>query len=349
MATSGVITFRTTRNEIINGALRLVNAYDPENAAGPTTNQVTNAAEALNLMVKSWEAVGLQLWERKNAVIFPQKSQGIFVLGSPGPAGDHACLSTPMGSGFVQTTLSASAASGASTITVTTTSGFSTTGVTTTSITTGYNLGIQLDSGTVQWTTVNGAPSGTTVTPTATLTGAATAGNYVFCYQTKLIRPLRILDAFIHQMSGSGTGYPTSGGNQIPVRIISKDEYNRFGAKNSAGTPIQLAYEPQLNSGNVYVYPTFLTAAQLLYIEFTKPIDDFVSSGDDYDMPQEWGEALKFNLALRIAAEYEVSREKYQQLKDMASSLYQFINGYDQEPASVLIQPWDWMYHTGRV
>lgn len=348
MATSGTVTFRNTRNEIIFGSLRLCNAYDPENSAGPTPGQITNASEALNQMIKSWEANGLQLWERKYGVIFPQKGQGIFTLGSPGPAGDHACLSTPMGSGFVQTTLASSASSGATSIVVDSVTGLSTAGITPTAITTAYNIGVQLDNGSTQWTTVNGAPVGTTVTITAALTDDATEGSYVFCYQTKLIRPLRILDAFIHQMNGDGTGYPTEGGNQIPCRIISKDEYNRFGSKNSQGTPVQLAYDPQANTGYVYTYPTFLTAAQLLYIEFTKPIEDITGASDDYDLPQEWGEVLKFNLALRIAPEYEVPREKYNQIKEQALALFVFIDSYDQENASVLIQPWDWMYHTGR-
>lgn len=347
MATSGTVTFRTNRDQIINGALRLVGAIDPENSSGPTTNQVTYAAEALNLMVKSWEAIGLQVWERKYGVIFPQQGQGIFVLGSPGPGGDHACLSTPMGSGYVQTILTADASSGATTISVTSTSGLSTTGITATSITSGYNIGIQLGTGAIQWTTVNGAPSGTTVTLTAPLTADAVAGAYVYCYQTKLIRPLQILDAFIQQLSGD-SNYPSLGGDQIPVRIISKDEYNRFGSKSSQGTPVQLAYDAQENSGNVYVYPTFLTVSTLLFIEFTKPIDDFTSATDDYDLPQEWGEALKFNLAYRIAPEYEVPKDKYGMIKEQALSLFEFVKSYDQENASLLIQPWDWMYHTGR-
>lgn len=340
MATSGTVTFRTNRDAIINGALRLVNAYDPENSSGPTAGQVTNAAEALNLMVKTWEAAGLQLWERKYGVIFPQQGQGIFVLGSPGPAGDHACLSTPLGSGFVQTTLTDTASSGATSITVDTTSGLSTAGITATSITDTYNIGIQQDDGSVHWTTVSGAPVSTTVTLAVGLTDDATAGNYVFCYQTKLIRPLRILDAFVLQLAGDSTGYPTTGGNSIPVRIVSKDEYNAFGAKNAQGTPIQLAYHPQSNNGIVYLYPTFLVANQLLYIEFTKPIDDFASASDDYDMPQEWGEALKFNLALRIAPEYEVPKAKYDQIKELAGALYTFVEGYDQEAASMYLQPW---------
>jgi len=238
----------------------------------------------------------------------------------------------PLGSGFVQTTLAASAGAGAGTISVTSITGsISTVGSPATSILNTYNIGIQLDSGAIQWTTVNGAPSGTTVTLTAALTGAATAGNSVYSYQTKLVRPLRILDAFIRR---------NAGGNDIPVRIISADEYNRFGVKTSTGTPIQLAYSPQSNTGYVYVYPTFLTCDMMLFIEFTKPMDDFTNSTDDYDMPQEWGEILKFNLAMRLAPEYEVPKDKYDMIKEQAVGLFELVKGYDQESASLLIQPW---------
>jgi len=55
MATSGTYTYRTDRDTIIKGALRLLNAYDPENTAGPSTNQITFGSEALNLLVKKWQ------------------------------------------------------------------------------------------------------------------------------------------------------------------------------------------------------------------------------------------------------------------------------------------------------
>ena len=339
MATSGTITFRTNRNEVIKGALRLCSAYDPENSAGPSTAQITDAAESLNLLVKSWGAVGLQLWERRWGVVFPQNNQGTFILGSPGPAGDHACLTTPLNGGFVQTTLSTDAADGASTIEVESITGqLSTTGTTATTITNAYNIGIELDDGTLQWTTVNGAPSGTTVTLAAVLTDSATSGNAVYCYQTKLIRPLRVLDAFIRQ---------TQGGNDLPCKIISRDEYNRFGVKSSPGTPTQIYYNPQSNTGQLYTYPVFNDMTQVLFIEFSKPIDDFTTSTDDYDLPQEWGNALKLNLALQIAPEYEVPTDKFKQIQFLAKDAFDLVNGYDVEsPAGVQFQPANWVYES---
>lgn len=330
MAYSGTYTFRTNRDEIIKGALRLLGAIDPENNNAPTTNQTTYAAEALNLMVKGLEANGLQLWERKWGVIFPQVGQTVFKLGSPGPSGDHASATSPLGFGFVQTTLDADAASGALTIVVDTVNGTSSPGVPATAITTAYNIGVQLDDGTVQWTTVNGAPSGTTVTLTAALTSAASEGNYVYCYQTKLIRPLRILDVFVRQLSGD---------NDTPANLISREQYSRFGQKTSTGVPTQIYYDPQRDSGYLYVYPTFSAADQLLYIEFDSPIMDFSTLTDDFDLPQEWGEYLKYGLAYRLAPEYEVSDSKFKQIKVLADEAFDKVDGWDQETTSVFLQP----------
>lgn len=330
MTTSGTVVFRTTRDNLIKSSLRLLNAYDPENSIGPTTAQLTNGAEALNMMVKGFEAKGLQLWERKYAAVFPQKGQGVYTLGSPGPAGDHATLATPIGiANFVQTTLASDASSGATSVIVTSASSNSSVGHAAVSITDTYNIGIKLDTGYLQWTTVSGSPVGTTVTLAAALTSAASLGNTIYCYQTKLVKPLRILDGFVRQ----------SAGNDVPAMVISREQYNRFGLKSSTGTPVQLYYDPQENSGDLYVYPTFLTVDQVLYIEFQKPIEDFNASGDDFDLPQEWGECLKFNLAFRLAPEYEISTEKFNQIKYLAESSMAALDAWDQEYASLLVQP----------
>ncbi len=331
MATSGTITYRADRNTLIKGALRLCSAYDPENSAGPSTNQITFAAEALNMLIKKWEALGLQLWERKWGVIFPRVDQGVYSLGTPGPAGDHATLASPLGYGdFVNTTLSAAAASGATTVTLTAITSGSSTGISVFTAATTHNIGVELDSGDLQWTTINGALSTNTATLTTALTGAAASGNRVFVYATKLTRPLRILDGYVRQLSNN---------SDIPINLIPRENYNRFGIKTSTGQPVQLYYDQQSNSGLVYIYPVFSNVDQLLFIEFQKAIDDFTNSTDDFDLPQEWNEALKFNLALAIAPEYEVTELKFKQIKLLADESFDLVNGYDQESTSFFIQP----------
>jgi hypothetical protein len=68
MATSGSSNLSTTRNDLINGALRLIGVLDPEGGSA-TATQISNAAESLNFLTKSWMADGLQMWCVKNTSI----------------------------------------------------------------------------------------------------------------------------------------------------------------------------------------------------------------------------------------------------------------------------------------
>jgi hypothetical protein len=332
MATSGTVTYKLGRNALVLSALRLVGAIDPEALDTSTVQQGDMAIQALNMMMKSWEAKGIQLWEKRYAVIFPQLSQSQYVLGTPDSGGDHACLSTPLGTGFVQTTVTSQVGL---TLTVGSTSSSGTVGTPAIAMTTTWNIGIQQTNGSLFWTTINGAPVGNVITLTATSGVNATAGSYVYAYQTKLWRPLRITDGFVRQAAST---------NDVPITVISRENYNRFGNKTSTGTPIQAMYDPQLTSGYLYLYPAPSTVAQLIYLEVQKPIDDFGTSwasgsSEDYDMPQEWVEALKYNLALRLAPEYRVPRETYDQIKELAAVTYTQIDSWDQEQASVSFGP----------
>lgn len=52
--------FRLTRDQIITSALRKLGAVD---AGGtPTASQISDGAEALNVLVKSWQNLGVRLW-----------------------------------------------------------------------------------------------------------------------------------------------------------------------------------------------------------------------------------------------------------------------------------------------
>ncbi len=53
-------TFNVTRNDIINGALRLQGWLDYQGTADAT--KISNMAEALQIMIKAWSAEGMKLW-----------------------------------------------------------------------------------------------------------------------------------------------------------------------------------------------------------------------------------------------------------------------------------------------
>jgi len=216
VATSGTYTYSITAVNLILASLRLVNAYDPEFASSATSNQQSTAAEALEMMLQGWKTQGLELWERKYGVIFFQKNQATYVIGGPGPGGDHACVSTPLGANYIVTAATSGASTSATSITLDRiTSSLNTVGSAATTIATGFNIGIELDTGYIQWTTVNGALTGNSVPLTAGLTSAVSAGNTVFAYQTKIHKPIQILDCFIRQIAG----------NDTPVNLIETPSF----------------------------------------------------------------------------------------------------------------------------
>jgi hypothetical protein len=113
-----------------------------------------------------------------------------------------------------------------------------------------------------------------------------------------------------------------------------------FGQKASTGTPVQLYYDNQRDAGNLYTYPIFSSTSQLLFVQFERPIDDLVATtGEDFDMPQEWGEALMWNLAWRLCPQYEVPKVKKDMIQELAIFTYEMVDGWDQEVASIQMQP----------
>ena len=59
--------------------------------------------------------------------------------------------------------------------------------------------------------------------------------------------------------------------------------------------------------GTIYLFPTPDTVAQSSYQVHTiyqRPFEDFDVSADTPDFPQEWHEAVKYGLAVRLAGEY---------------------------------------------
>ena len=66
MTTSGVSTFNPVRDTIIKGALRLIGAYPARSI--PKPHQVSDALEALNMLLKSWQVEGF-LWLKEFATL----------------------------------------------------------------------------------------------------------------------------------------------------------------------------------------------------------------------------------------------------------------------------------------
>lgn len=226
MATSGSTDFTVTRDDIIKRALRLIGAL--AQGETPTTDQVSEAAVALNGLVKAWQADGMPLWALKQRSV----------------------------------------------------------------------------------TLVDGTASYTLDTP----------------------KPLKIIQAWNHDSTSNV---------DIPMRIITKQEYNILGNKTSSGNPIQCYYDPRRDTGVLYLFPV-PSSAQVglnsISLVYQAPFEDFDASTDTPDFPQEWYDAITYGLATRLAPEYGIPSVDRKMLYQEMTAIKQEVLSFGTEEGSLYFQ-----------
>lgn len=301
--------FALTRDDIIRAAAEeLGEVAEGENM---TVDRKTAYALRLNSWVKSLMAGGAKLWAMKLATLFLADGTASYSLGATGTHCTHT---------YVQSTLSTAEATSSTSLGLTAYAGMAASD----------NIGIELDDGTLHWTTISGAPGATTTIATG-LASAASAGNAVFTYTTKINRPQRIdtESAYWHSLAGQDT----------PVRLSSRSEYARLSNKTSEGKIVQAFYDPQLTNGVLYVWPTPDDVTDVLKFWYERILEDFDASTDTPDFAIEWGEALILGLASRMAPSSGMGRLESQELKRRADEALFISMGYDRENTPVFFQP----------
>lgn len=278
MATSGTTSYSVTEIDVVTKAMQIAGII----GSADTTIDASDYAVVrrdLNMLIKQWVAQvdfapGLKMWTRRRGFLFLQANQVAYSLG---PTGDECAAES-----YVTSTLSVSASGGASTITLTSASEF----------VASMRIGVLLDSGAFQWTTINGAPTGNVVTLTATLTGAAAAGARVFAYTSKVQRPFDIQTAVLRDTDGDDLPLDTSS---------SLEDYEAIGSKTGRGTPMSLYFEAQRTNAKLYLdcQPTDLTEViRFVYLAY---VEDMSATTNTVDFPAEWLRPLSAQLALDIS------------------------------------------------
>jgi hypothetical protein len=274
MATSGTISFNMTRTQIIERAYKFIKALGTGQSLSAAMEQ--DASEFLNMMIKAWQADDLYMWTQGTGYLFLASGTANYAIGS---SGTHATAS------YVKTTLTATAAAAATTLTVSSIAGISASD----------NIAVILDTGAIFWTTVSGAPSGSTVTLASGLPTAAASGRYVFAYTTKLARPLEIEQAWLRDVSDTDT----------MITLKSQEHYFELPNKLSVGTPTFLTYNPnRTGTGTISIWPTPSDLTDVVCFRYRRVIEDMTSGADDADFPQEWLLPLSYNLASLLQRQY---------------------------------------------
>jgi hypothetical protein len=308
MATSGSTNFTMTRDDIIKAAMRLI--YVAETGETPSAQAVKEASECANLMLKSWMADGLHLWTQTEATLFCTGGQASYSL--PG----SKCAKI-----YTETTLTADVAISATALIVDSIAG----------ITAGDQVGILLNDNTMHWTTVSGSPSGVTVNITSGLPSASSSGKQVYTYISAIERPLRIRN--LRSKNLDGIEVPFAYGT-MPM---SRDDYFRLPNKANLGTPLQGYYDPQLTNGVLYVWPVPSNATHRITFTYERTIEDFDNIADNADVPVEWLNAIKWNLAIELAPDYNITPSAF--VINKALDLKDRLLNFDRDTGSTYFSP----------
>lgn len=309
MTTSGSVAFNLNRDQIIRPALRKLGAI----SAGeiPDNQTVQDCAMQLNALVKAWMAIGIHLWTESEAVLFVEIGQPVYTLG-PG-SGDH---STEI---YTQTELDADAALNATSIVV----------LSNTSVANGIDIGVTTDDGNIFWTTV-ASFSGTTITLTDALDDSASSGAAVYIASPNIDRPLRIPGA---------RRWDEISNIETPLIPLSRQDYRNLPNKLQTGMVTQYFYDPRGGAnvtGQLYLWPTPVnTTNNNIKFTYYRPLQTFDTAANTPDFPQEWLDTLIWNLAKKMAPEYDCPPQRYQMVIQEAAQSLDLVQGWDREPESI--------------
>lgn len=321
MATSGTTTFTVTRDQIIEAALRSLAVL--EEGAQPGPNALENASFSLNLILKKWQSEGIKLWTIKEYTLPLVPNQTNYTIG-PSAAYDYngakplrliQCYLRNL-SNNTQSVGKISLLSGGSysvqpTNAVSSTYGGAGTGAT-------FNLTFT-GSTVTSVMLANSGGSGYSVGDVLTMQGGTFASPCTVTVDT-------LISTFV----------------DMPMTIISQQEYNILGSKQSQGNVNTVYYKPWRDYGelSVFLTPNTSTAQNYnLHLFVQTPIEDITSANQNFDFPSEWFLALKWGLVAELASDYEKTLADKQYYEQKANMLKQELMDWDIEWASTFFQP----------
>ncbi len=310
MAISGSSDYSINRDEIIAHSYRILGAL---RAGGtPSADDITDGNQALNIMLKAWQAYGLQLWVIKQATVIPSKGQLTYSLGSSA-SDDH--ISQDMN----KTEMRIAGVTSDTILEVDTTSGMAVSD----------NIGVVLDDGTVHWTTIASITDSDTVVITTGIASASAIDNHIYWYTTKIVRPNELLELYRREFDEK---------IDVPLIRLSRTDFFTLSDKDTEGTPVNYYYDPQLTSTILHVWPVagdIFSKNSVFIANIKKPFDDMDSATDTLEFPQEWYEAIVYGLAERLAPMIGYPLQDRQMLKMEAREYLDLALSFDHEQTDV--------------
>jgi hypothetical protein len=188
-----------------------------------------------------------------------------------------------------------------------------------------FNIGFLINN-VLFWTTVSAAVISNPISITVGLPAAAPVGTLVYVYQSAIDRPLRILD---------GRRFYLNSSIDTPMIAYSRIDYREQPNKTATGTITQWFYDPQLVTGQLWLWPSPSDSTSAFKFTWMRTLQDFVNSTDTADFPQEWMNCIVWNLAQDLAPEYDVDPNRMKIIALRAQAAMERVMGWDKEPESI--------------
>ncbi len=317
MAYSGTTTFVATRDQICTRAYAKLGALDSSLGEVMPAQAITDFAFTLNIIVKETMANtdGVLAWDRSFNTLFLQQGQFQYSLG---PSSTDKWTTA-----YVSTTTTANTPAASTSLTVSSITGF----------TNGMNIGIKLDSGVTYWTTINGAPAGTTITLTTGLPAGsnASSGAWIYAFTTVADRPQKVIAATRESTSDISTIMNEMSAQvymQLPTKGVPTGQNVNLNQYN--GTPLMWYFENDIPNATFTIWqpPTGTNGFDRLTLYVDTILQDFDNSTDNPWFPIEWTNYLIWQLAAEMADEFEIPEQKIVRLWNTAAVKLKYLKNY---------------------
>lgn len=300
--------FQQTLGELIQYAAGLIQVGIDGEALSP--EYYDRARNAVNLAVLEMQAKGLHLSSYKVGYLFLQPNQYKYVIEDENATNEYFSR---------QITTDAIATDTVIEVTDTT------------DLQVDDLIGITLDSGELQWTTVTAYDSVLlTVTIADALTDSASEDNQIFNYRVALKQISRI-----HQMWRRDNYV-----NDVPISMIGQQEYDVLPFKTtSPGLPSQAYYHRAIPKGVLYLWTIPVNSTYIIGFWYEQKLGQMKSQQDVMDLDQFYYPCFAYLCALRLCDVFAASTEMKMSIQATYNDLLADALTYDDEGLAVKISP----------
>ena len=148
-------------------------------------------------------------------------------------------------------------------------------------------------------------------------------------------KPIKLLQAWIRNVQATPN-------IDTPLTIVTQQDYNFLGSKFSTGTTNTVYLYTGEFTSTLYLYPTpdaSTVTNYYVHLIYQRQIQDMINSTDNFDLPQEWSQAIIWNLALELSEEYDVPADKIARITARADKYKMQLEDWDTEHGSTFFQP----------